>query len=258
MVNTPNLPISIGAIPITMIDGLYSLNDLHKASGNQENHRPTFFLRNEQTQALISEIEKKSGTVDFSTVENNQCANSHSALRVVNGGVNRGTYVCIELVYAYAMWISPKFNLTVIRAFHNGSISTATPPIDIANISKVMKRFVSMAKACGLRGNQAVIHADMAVKNHFGVSPIELLCIDNRSDINMLPLLRSTESIERNVLSLIQNGEITLGSIVNKFYRKYSKMEIIESLDSLLNQSKIKCDVRKDGRGKVTNYYRVG
>ena len=73
----------------------------------------------------------------------------------------------------------------------------------------------------------------------------------------MLPLLRSTESIERNVLSLIQNGEITLGSIVNKFYRKYSKMEIIESLDSLLNQSKIKCDVRKDGRGKVTNYYKV-
>ncbi len=83
------------------VNGLYSLNDLHKASGGENRHRPTFFLQNQETQALITAIEQD-GSIAYNTI---------------NGGHHRGTYVCRELVYRYAMWISAQFSLMVIRAF---------------------------------------------------------------------------------------------------------------------------------------------
>jgi len=82
--------------------GLFSLNDLHAASGGQKRHEPHQFLGNEQAKALVVEL---------------QSANSRTALQTINGGPQRGTYACRELVIAYEAWISAAFHLRVIRAF---------------------------------------------------------------------------------------------------------------------------------------------
>ena len=115
LLNPNNQPLVIGEFTIRQDeDGRYSLADLHKAGGALKKHQPTNFLRVEQTQELIAEIESSS---DMISLDINHSSNMRSAVKVINGGNNRGTYVVKELVYSYAMWISAKFHLMVIRAY---------------------------------------------------------------------------------------------------------------------------------------------
>ncbi|MBI5561298.1 MAG: KilA-N domain-containing protein [Deltaproteobacteria bacterium] len=82
--------------------GRYSLVDLYKASGGNNRHRPSLWLHNRQAKALIEELNKgenKAGIPAYSTTQKS------------------GAFVVKELVYAYAMWVSPAFNLKVIRAY---------------------------------------------------------------------------------------------------------------------------------------------
>ena len=115
LLNPNNQPLVIGEFSIRQDeDGRYCLNDLHKASGGLEKHKPTRFIRNQQTQELVAEIEQGS---DMSLGENKQRPNLVFAVKTFHGGTNQGTYVVKELVYSYAMWISAKFHLVVIRAY---------------------------------------------------------------------------------------------------------------------------------------------
>lgn len=92
--------LTVAGIAVRQMNGLYSLNDLHKASGGEAKHRPSYFIKTEQAQALIAEI-AKAGIPAVKTKE----------------GRGGGTYACSELVIAYAAWISATFHLKVIRVF---------------------------------------------------------------------------------------------------------------------------------------------
>ncbi len=96
----------MNAIALTISDvlvrqddsGRYCLNDLHKAAGGEKRHQPSDWLRIQQTQELIAEVE----IPGFPGIVSKQ---------------GLGTFAVKELVYAYAMWISAKFHVAVIRAY---------------------------------------------------------------------------------------------------------------------------------------------
>ena len=95
---------------------LYSLNDLHKAAGAKEKDQPALWLRLDGTKALIDELSNSTQMQDKDIAQS-------------SAGRYGGTHVCKQLVYAYAMWISPKFHIHVIEAYDdlvNGRIESVT------------------------------------------------------------------------------------------------------------------------------------
>ncbi len=94
------------------LEGNFCLNDLQRAAIAVPNETRSIrtlavheFMRRPETQSLVE------------LLENETTGNSRSRPVITVQGKNGGTYVCKELVYAYAMWISPAFNLKVIRTF---------------------------------------------------------------------------------------------------------------------------------------------
>ena len=113
--------------------GRYSLNDLHRAAGGEAKHKPANFLRLESTQDLIAEINRCSDEID-------RCSEvSSEPVSAVFGGSSQGTFVCRELVYAYAMWISPAFHLKVIRAYDALITQPQAAPVPEPEISAILQ-----------------------------------------------------------------------------------------------------------------------
>ena len=120
--------LTLGNISVRQLDGLFCLNDLHRAAGGEAKQQPSLFLRMDWTKELIAEI---------------QSTNSQTAVNSINGGTKRGTYACRELVISYAAWISAAFHLKVIRVFLNATDKPASPAPQVLPHDKEGTMFVT-------------------------------------------------------------------------------------------------------------------
>lgn len=143
-------------------EGRFSLNDLHQAaisSGVTKDIRPNEWLALEQTKGLAEIlITEKQGNKPVEA----------------KAGRYGGTYVAKELVYAYAMWISPRFHLQVIRAY-DSTVSEKVGKAALPNPPRLFPDYFKVARLIGLDKNAAAISANQAVRKLTGVNLLELL-----------------------------------------------------------------------------------
>ncbi|ENZ7818189.1 KilA-N domain-containing protein [Neisseria gonorrhoeae] len=132
--------------------GLFSLNDLHRASGGEDRHAPRRWLQNIQTNDLIKELEKDGKP----SIQSKQ---------------RLGTFVCRELVIAYGMWISPKFALQVIQTFlavSDGIKSAKTTADDRTGLRRVVAALVGR-KGIDYSSAYSMVHQRFNVESVEGI-----------------------------------------------------------------------------------------
>lgn len=115
--------------------GLYSLNDLHKASQKGRSKDPNEFLQLKSTSEYINLLNTEIPV---------------ELILTTKGGRHGGTWVHKDLVYDYAMWCSPTFKRSVIQAFDaltegriQDAIKLAMTATHIQNAGKEFKAIAS-------------------------------------------------------------------------------------------------------------------
>ena len=181
-------PVSVCGVEINRDPaGRFSLNDLHRAAGGESRHRPNYWLGLDQTQALIAEIRKPLNTADAGNPASPKYNHLDPVVTVKGGVGQQGTFVVRELVYGYAMWISPAFHLTVIRTFDalvtgqpwsfpgRGQGELFGPVLDPAKLTNTFGQFLRLGKLGGLDTEAARQVADRETRRLLGVSPLAVL-----------------------------------------------------------------------------------
>tara|TARA_R100001039_G_scaffold37330_1_gene35631 strand:- start:1073 stop:2026 length:954 start_codon:yes stop_codon:yes gene_type:complete len=104
-IESSQLPVIAGHEITTDQHGRFSLNAIHKASGEGEHKRPSKWTVTAQAKELIDELESQSPESGFAPIGSK------------HGGSGRGTFAHELLAVSYAGWISPRFQLQVNQVF---------------------------------------------------------------------------------------------------------------------------------------------
>jgi hypothetical protein len=118
-------------------DGRFSLNDLHIAAGGEAKHKPSKFYRSHGFKDEVDFLMSRSGHL--------------KPIVKKQGRYNGGTWVCKELVYSYAMWISPEFKVKVIQTFDD-AVNSRIPTETMSTVNAIVKKIESdkqVASFCG-------------------------------------------------------------------------------------------------------------
>lgn len=159
-------------------EGRYSLNDLHKAAGKERRHEPHFWLELSQTSELVDEI-LNTGIPVFKNDDVLKGGIPVFKPIVSKKGRYGGTYVCKELVYSYAMWISAAFALKVIRAYDALVSGNANEAVRIAKTT-VSERTPLRDAVNMLVGKKGLRYDDAynMVHQRFGIDSIDELSLE--------------------------------------------------------------------------------
>lgn len=163
----PAAPLLLGNLQIRRDRaGRYCLNDLHQAAGSHRRHQPANWLRLQQVDELVAEIERCSHVSNgVPKSEEGLLISEEAPLSVVNDGFGNGTYAAKPLVYAYAMWISPKFHLAVIAAY-DALVTVQAQPAGHASTSAALHtaraRVVNRLYRAHAAGEIDALHAQAA------------------------------------------------------------------------------------------------
>ncbi len=84
-------------------EGRYCLNDLHKAFNGTARQKPTYFMREFSTVDLLMALLDRPEMQHIEFVEYGET-------------IEDDTYACVQVVWVYAMWLSPIFGCNVIEA----------------------------------------------------------------------------------------------------------------------------------------------
>lgn len=114
--------------------GRFCLNDLHKEAGGRPKDAPYFWKNLDSTKDLITTLEASKLGTGFPVPQAFELLTSRMGS---SPGNPAGTFAVKELVYDYAMWISPEFKLIVIRVFdrliERGLLDNGMPDLFGAN-----------------------------------------------------------------------------------------------------------------------------
>ncbi len=200
---TTELSLNISGIAVAQdSSGRFNLTDLHKAAGGLSQHEPNRWLRNQQTKDLVDELRKPLIYTDTQIRVSDKIKHLEPISIVKSFFMTQGTFVVEELVYAYAMWISPAFHLQVIRSY--AALAKGLQPAPSAMPASIEARMERM------EGFMETMASNMCTMAEVSVQQAQKLDVTARYigllEVNQKGTVKITRTVEAEALALAAQG----------------------------------------------------